>query len=84
VLKDLDGYQHPRTVGRARHHLPRCSTMAVMDFAAYGKQCDQVGAIEHTALRRAFRQRGIPYAKDSGAGSRPQRISTPTLPQAHV
>jgi hypothetical protein len=66
VLKELDGYQHPRTSGARVTSAPLLDD-GWMDFAAYGPTDDQVGAIEHQLF-------GVPFVsvesarEDSGAG----------------
>ena len=66
VLKELDGYQHPRTTGARVTSAPLLDD-GWMDFAAYGNTDDQVGAIEHQLY-------GVPSVnldcgrEDSGAG----------------
>ena len=66
VLKELDGYQHPRTTGARVTSAPLLDD-GWMDFAAYGNTDDQIGAIEHQLY-------GVPFVnldcgrEDSGAG----------------
>ncbi len=66
VLKELDGYQHPRTSGARVTSAPLLDD-GWMDFAAYGTHEDQIGAIEHQLY-------GVPFVnldfgrEDSGAG----------------
>jgi Domain of unknown function (DUF5060)/Protein of unknown function (DUF4038) len=66
VLKELDGYQHPRTSGARVTSAPLLDD-GWADFAAYGNTDDQVGAIEHQLF-------GVPFVnldsgrEDSGAG----------------
>jgi hypothetical protein len=66
VLKELDGYQHPRTSGARVTSAPLLDD-GWMNFAAYGTNDDQIGAIEHQLY-------GVPFVnldfgrEDSGAG----------------
>jgi hypothetical protein len=66
VLKEVDGYQHPRTTGARVTSAPLLDD-GWMDFAAYGNTDDQIGAIEHQLY-------GVPFVnldcgrEDSGAG----------------
>jgi hypothetical protein len=66
VLKEVDGYQHPRTAGARVTSAPLLDD-GWMDFAAYGNTDDQIGAIEHQLY-------GVPFVnldcgrEDSGAG----------------
>ena len=66
VLKELDGYQHPRTTGARVTSAPLLDD-GWMDFATYGNTDDQTGAIEHQIY-------GVPFVnldsgrEDSGAG----------------
>jgi uncharacterized protein DUF5060/uncharacterized protein DUF4038 len=66
ALKELDGYQHPRTSGARVTSAPLLDD-GWADFAAYGDTDDQVGAIEHQVF-------GVPFVnldcgrEDSGAG----------------
>jgi hypothetical protein len=66
VLKELDGYQHPRTSGARVTSAPLLDD-GWMDFAAYGNTDDQIGAIEHQLY-------AVPFVnfdcgrEDSGAG----------------
>ena len=83
VLKELDGYQHPRTSGARVTSAPLLDD-GWMDFAAYGNTDDQIGAIEHQLY-------GVPFVnldcgrEDSGAGkSAPGRRGHRGLPQAAV
>ena len=46
ALKELDGYQHPRSSGARITSAPLLDD-GWMDFAAYGNTDDNVGAIEH-------------------------------------
>jgi len=46
LLKEFDGYQHPRTSGAQVTSAPLLADKW-MDFAAYGTTDDSVGAIEH-------------------------------------
>ena len=66
VLKELDGYQHPRTSGARVTSAPLLDD-GWMDFAGYGTNDDQLGSIEHQLY-------GVPFVnlesvrEDSGAG----------------
>ena len=66
MLKELDGYQHPRTSGARVTSAPLLDD-GWMDFAAYGNTDEQIGAIEHQLY-------GVPFVnldcgrEDSGAG----------------
>ena len=75
MLKELDGYQHPRTSGARVTSAPLLDD-GWMDFAAYGNTDDQIGAIEHQLY-------GVPFVnldcgrEDSGAGkSAPGDVDT--------
>ena len=78
VLKELDGYQHPRTSGARVTSAPLLDD-GWMDFAAYGNTDAPVGAIEHQLF-------GVPFVnldcgrEDSGAGkSAPGDVDTAAL-----
>ncbi len=78
VLKELDGYQHPRTSGARVTSAPLLDD-GWMDFAAYGNTDDQIGAIEHQVF-------GVPFVnldcgrEDSGAGkTSPGDVDTASL-----
>jgi hypothetical protein len=78
VLKELDGYQHPRTAGARVTSAPLLDD-GWMDFAAYGNTDDQIGAVEHQLY-------GVPFVnldcgrEDSGAGkSAPGDVDAATL-----
>jgi hypothetical protein len=66
VLKELDGYQHPRTSGARVTSAPLLDD-GWMNFASYGTNDDQVSTIEHQLY-------GVPFVsaesvrEDSGAG----------------
>ena len=66
VLKELDGYQHPRTSGARVTSAPLLDD-GWMDFATYGTTDEQIGAIEHQI-------HAVPFVnldcgrEDSGAG----------------
>jgi hypothetical protein len=66
VLKEMDGYQHPRSTGAAVTSAPLLDD-GWMDFASYGPAGDAVPAIEHQLY-------GVPGVsvecarEDSGAG----------------
>jgi Domain of unknown function (DUF5060)/Protein of unknown function (DUF4038) len=66
VLKEVDGYQHPRTSGARVTSAPLLDD-GWMNFAAYGTSDDQICAIEHQLY-------GVPFVnlesarEDSGAG----------------
>ncbi|MCX6626595.1 MAG: DUF5060 domain-containing protein, partial [Candidatus Solibacter sp.] len=75
VLKELDGYQHPRTSGARVTSAPLLDD-GWMDFATYGNTDEQIGAIEHQLY-------GVPFVnldsgrEDSGAGkSAPGDVDT--------
>jgi hypothetical protein len=53
VLKEVDGYQHPRTSGARVTSAPLLDD-GWMNFAAYGTSDDHVGAIEHQVF-------GVPF-----------------------
>ena len=78
VLKELDGYQHPRTAGARVTSAPLLDD-GWMDFATYGNTDDQIGAVEHQLY-------GVPFVnldcgrEDSGAGkSAPGDVDAATL-----
>jgi hypothetical protein len=78
VLKELDGYQHPRTSGARVTSAPLLDD-GWMDFAAYGNTDAAVGAVEHQLY-------GVPFVnldsgrEDSGAGkSAPGDVDAATL-----
>ena len=83
VLKELDGYQHPRTSGARVTSAPLLDD-GWMDFAAYGNTDDQVGAIEHQLYRRAVRQSGLRARRQRGGEERPGRRGCRGPPQAAV
>ena len=66
MLKELDGYQHPRTSGARVTSAPLLDD-GWMDFATYGTTDEQIGAIEHQLY-------AVPFVnldcgrEDSGAG----------------
>ena len=66
VLKEVDGYQHPRTSGARVTSAPLLDD-GWMNFAAYGTGDDQICSIEHQLF-------GVPFVnldsarEDSGAG----------------
>jgi len=66
ALKELDGYQHPRSSGAAVSSAPLLDDLW-MDFASYGPVADAVPAIEH----QLYAVPGVCAAcvrEDSGAG----------------
>ena len=83
MLKELDGYQHPRTSGARVTSAPLLDD-GWMDFAAYGNTDEQIGAIEHQTLRRAVRQSGLRARGQRGGEDRGRRRGHRGLPQAAV
>ena len=80
VLKELDGYQHPRTSGARVTSAPLLDD-GWMDFAAYGTHDDQIGAIEHQVYRRAVRQPGFRAGRQRGGEDRARRRGRRGPPQ---
>ena len=66
VLKEMDGYQHPRTSGARITSAPLVED-GWMDYIAYGASNDSVGAIEHQLYAKPFVNLDL-GREDSGAG----------------